>query len=72
MNTQVAKTPPVTVLHIPRKYGSRGFGCKIDNQTLIITHNPSTVKAFADINPKVTIMVRKRWELLPVYTEVAE
>jgi len=66
METQQA-IPPVMVIHIPRRYGSRGYGAKIDGNEIIVTHNAATVKAFEDIQPKVTTMIRSRWNALPVY-----
>jgi hypothetical protein len=62
-------TPPVTVLHIPLHCGARGYGCKVDGDELIVTHNTSTVKAFADVKPRVTTMVRSRWNDLVVWKE---
>lgn len=62
-------TPPVTVLHIPYHYGTRGYGAKVDGNELIITHNPSTVLAFADVPTKTSVMLRSRWNALPVVVE---
>jgi hypothetical protein len=62
-------TPPVTVLHIPKRYGARGYGAKVDGKEIIMTHNPATVKAFEDVSPRVTTMLRSRWNDLTVWKE---
>lgn len=67
--TRQMPVPPVTVLHIPKRYGSRGYGAKVDNKEIIVTHNPATVKAFEDVSPRVTTMLRSRWNSLPVLKE---
>ena len=66
VKTPDTPTPPVTVMHIPKRYGSRGYGAKIDGKELIITHNPATVEAFAGVPYRVTTMLRSRWNDLPV------
>lgn len=58
-------TPPVTVLRIPKRYGARGYGAKVDGDELIITHNASTVLAFADVPTRTSVMLRSRWNALP-------
>jgi hypothetical protein len=68
-DAQPISTPPVTVLHIPKRYGSRGYGAKVDGKEIIVTHNPATVKAFEDVAPRVTTMLRSRWNDLPVWKE---
>jgi hypothetical protein len=62
-------TPPVTVLHIPKRYSARGYGAKVDGKEIVVTHNPATVKAFGDVSPRVTTMLRSRWDDLPILTE---
>ncbi len=62
-------TPPVTVLHIPKRYGARGYGAKVDGKELIVTHNPSKVLAFSDVPARTSVMLRSRWNALPVLGE---
>lgn len=68
-NTRTTQNPPVTVLHIPKRYGSRGYGAKVDGKEIIVTHNPATVEAFADAPCRTTTMRRERWNALPVLEE---
>jgi len=68
-SNEVKSTPPVTVLHVPKHYGSMGYGAKVDGCNLIITHNPSTVMAFTGIPTKTTVMLRSRWNELPLLQE---
>jgi hypothetical protein len=54
--------PPVTVLMIPEKYGSRGYGAKKERGKLLIPYNESVVRAFNDVLEKRTATIlRKRY-----------
>jgi hypothetical protein len=58
-------TPPVTVIAIPKEYGTRGYGGKISGNQILIPYNKSTEDTFSDVPEKrVMIVIRKRFNEL--------
>jgi len=61
--------PPVTIVRVPKQYGSAGYGAKLDGNKICIPFNPSVLKHLPDnIQPlNVVTMPREEFNNLPMY-----
>ena len=63
--------PPVTVICVPKKFGSHGYGAKCDGDLLFIPYNKLIDESFACVPEKKTIvLLRSHFNALPDYNEV--
>ncbi len=65
---QNTPTPPVTVIRVPIKCGSHGYGAKVSGEFLLIPYNKLIESSFMDVSDKKTIvMIRSHFFALPDY-----